>query len=154
MHTDISALVINLAVGTGMGTATVLVHFWGLIYLTYLMNRHGHRLYPHESHTRRAAVILAVVFGIFVLHSIEIWMYGLLYYWLGELQTFEEALYFSTVAFTTVGFGDVVLSPRWRMVSAIEAANGWILFAWSTAFLLTVTGRLKLLEHHWLDRKD
>lgn len=154
MQTDISSLLANLAVGTGMGTATVLVHFWGLIFLTYLMSRHGHRLHPHDSHTRRAAVILAVVFGIFVLHSIEIWMYGALYFGLGELQTFEEALYFSTAAFTTVGFGDVVLSPHWRMVSAIEGANGWILFAWSTAFLLTVTSRLKLLEHDWLDRDD
>jgi hypothetical protein len=40
------------------------------------------------------------------------------------------------------------------MVSAIEAANGWILFAWSTAFRLTVTTRLKILEHDWLDRRD
>ena len=154
MKTDITGLVINLAVGTGMGTVTVLVHFWGLIFLTYIMSLHGHRLRPHDSHTRRAAVILLVVFGIFVLHTMEIWLYAILYLALGEMQTFEEALYFSTVAFTTVGFGDIVMTPRWRVLSAIEAANGWILFAWSTAFLLTVTTRLKLLEHDWLDRRD
>ena len=154
METDVPALIVNLAVGTGMGTLTVLVHFWGLVFLTYIMSRHGHRLRPHDSHTRRAAVILLVVFGIFVLHSIEIWLYAALYFWLGEMRNFEQALYFSTVTFTTVGFGDIVLSPHWRMVSAIESANGWILFAWSTAFLLTVTTRLKLLQHDWLDRRD
>ena len=154
METDITGLFANLAVGTGMGTLTVLIHFWGLIFLTFIMERYGYHIRPHASHTRRAAVILAVVFGIFVLHTVEIWLYAALYLALGEMRTFEEALYFSTVAFTTVGFGDIVMTPRWRLLGAIEAANGWILFAWSTAFLLTVTTRLKLLEHDWLDRRD
>ena len=96
--------------------------------------------------------ILVVVLGIFLLHSIEIWLYAALYLGLGEMGNLEEALYFSTSAFTTIGFGDVVMTPRWRVVSVIEGANGWILFAWSTAFLLAVTARLRLLEHNWLDR--
>jgi len=42
-------------------------------------------------------------------------------------------------------YGDIVLSPKWRLISAIEGANGVILFAWSTAFLLTLN-RLNVLE--------
>lgn len=94
------------------------------------------------------------MFGIFALHTVEIWLYAALYFILGELRSFETALYFSTVSFASVGYGDVVLSVRWRLVSAIEAANGVILFAWSTAFLLGVTGRLRLLEHEWLERPE
>lgn len=145
-------LLLNLAVGGAMASATVLVHFWGLIVLSWLMNRHGHRLRPHVNHFHRAMAILVVVLGIFLLHSIEIWLYAALYLGLGEMSSLEEALYFSTSAFTTIGFGDVVMTPRWRVVSVIEGANGWILFAWSTAFLLAVTTRLRLLEHSWLDR--
>ena len=70
-----------------------------------------------------------------------------------ETQTFEEALYFSTVTFASLGYGDIVLSPRWRLISAIEAANGVILFAWSTAFLFTLTRRLNLIERDWLERE-
>ena len=70
-----------------------------------------------------------------------------------ETRTFEEALYFSTVTFASLGYGDIVLSPRWRLVSAIEAANGVILFAWSTAFLLMITRRLMVVEHDWLRRR-
>lgn len=146
-------LFIGLAIGTGMASATVLVHFGGLLLLTWIMNRQGYRLQPHLSHLRRAAVILVVVLGIFALHSIEIWLYAALYLALGEMAHFEEALYFSTAAFATIGFGDVVMSPRWRIISVIEGANGWILFAWSTAFLIGVTTRMRVLEHDWLDRR-
>ena len=147
-------LFLGLAIGTGMAAVTVLVHFWGLLLLTWIMNRQGHRLRPHVNHVHRALVILVVVLGIFALHSVEIWLYAALYLALGEMQHLEEALYFSTAAFSTIGFGDVVMSPRWRIISGIEGANGWILFAWSTAFLIGVTTRLRVLEHDWLDRRE
>jgi hypothetical protein len=99
-------------------------------------------------------LIVLTVFGLFGLHTIEIWLYAALYSGLGEFKNFESALYFSTTTFVTIGFGDVVLSPRWRLISAIEGANGLILIGWSTAFLITVTTRLRLLEHAWLDRTE
>ena len=77
-----------------------------------------------------------------------------MFYMLGELQNFATALYFSTTTFTAVGYGDVLISPRWRLVAAIEAANGVILLAWSTTFLLSVTSRLRVLEHDWLARRE
>jgi voltage-gated potassium channel len=154
MTTDIPSLSANLALGTTMGIVTVLIHFWGLLYLTHLMRRHRHRLRPTADRTHQALVLLIVVFGIFILHTLEIWAYAALFVFLDEFESFEAALYFSTSSFTTVGFGDIVMTPRWRVLSAIEAANGWILFAWSTAFLLTVTTRLKLLEHEWLEGDD
>jgi hypothetical protein len=146
-------LLANLALSSVMVGLTVLIHFWGLLGLARLMSGGGAHLRPHAGRGRAAALILFVVFGIFVLHTAEIWLYAALYIALGEMATLEQALYFSTVSFASVGYGDIVLSPRWRLVSAIEAANGVILFAWSTAFLLTVTSRLKLLDHDWLEPK-
>jgi hypothetical protein len=131
----------------------VLIHFWGLIALTRVMSGGHTRLRAHEGAGRAALLILLGVFGIFALHTIEIWLYALLYRLVGETGSFEDALYFSTVTFASLGYGDIVLSPRWRLVSAIEAANGVVLFAWSTAFLLTVTKRLNLLEHDWLEKR-
>ncbi|MGE3249051.1 MAG: potassium channel family protein [Hyphomonadaceae bacterium] len=148
---ELHALAANLALASAMVSATVLTHFWGLLLLTRALRGAGGRLRPHESHLRRAALILIVVFGIFALHTVEIWSYAALYRFLGEMHTFEQALYFSTVTFASLGYGDIVLSTRWRVLSAIEAANGVILFAWSTAFLFSVTSRLKVLEHDWLE---
>ena len=67
-------------------------------------------------------------------------------------RTSKSALYFSTTSFTTIGYGDVVLDRQWRLLGAIEGANGLLLFGWSTAFLFSVTGRLRALEHDWLER--
>jgi hypothetical protein len=97
-------------------------------------------------------MIPIVVFGLFALYTIQIWLYAAPYRTLGELRTLEEALYFSTVTLVSLGYGDVVLTPTWRVLSAIEGANGVILIAWSIAFLLAVTGCLKIFEHEWLER--
>ncbi len=141
----------NLAMAIVMVALTVLMHFVGFIGLTRLM-RHGKaRFGHHETMARQAMIILVVIFGIFALHTVEIWSYAALYCALGEGRTFERALYFSTVTFSSIGYGDVVLSPKWRVLSAIEGANGVILFAWSTSFLITVTSRLRLLEQSWLE---
>ena len=99
------------------------------------------------------AVILLVVLGIVAIHTVEIWLYGFAFWAIGAVHDFESALYFSTVTFTTLGYGDIVLDGKWRLFGAIEAGNGLILFGWSTAFLLSVTGRLRMLEHDWLERR-
>jgi phosphoglycerol transferase MdoB-like AlkP superfamily enzyme len=111
------------------------------------------RLRTHEGAWRQASMILLVVFGIFALHTVQVWTYAMLYRGLGEFSTFEQALYFSTVSFSTLGFGDLTLGVNWRVLGAIEAVNGLVLIAWSTAFLMNVTNRLRLLEHEWLEPK-
>lgn len=147
-------LLANLALASGMVAATVLVHFWGLLVLTRVVGGGHRRIRGHESHARAALVILIGVFGVFALHTVEIWLYAALYRLLGEAGSFADALYFSTTAFASIGFGDIVLSPKWRLLSAIEGANGVILFAWSTTFLLTLNRRLNVLEHDWLEGRN
>jgi hypothetical protein len=154
MEAGLGQLLLNLAVASAMVALTVLVHFWGLIALTRIVSGGSERLRAHEGAGRAALVIVLGVFGVFALHTVEIWLYAVLYrVVLVETQSFEEALYFSTVTFASLGYGDIVLSPRWRLISAIEAANGVILFAWSTAFLFTLTRRLNLIERDWLEHR-
>jgi hypothetical protein len=152
MEVPISQLALNLAVATLMVAITTLTHFFGLLLLTRLMSGAHTRLRPHEAAWRQASMILLVVFGIFALHTVQVWCYAVLYRLLDEFATFEQALYFSTVSFSTLGFGDLTLSVNWRVLGAIEAVNGLVLIAWSTAFLMSVTARLRLLEHEWLER--
>lgn len=144
----------NLALASVMVATTVLMHFWGLLVLIRIVSGGHRRIRGHESHSRAALVVLIGVFGIFALHTTEIWLYAALYRVLGEAGSFADALYFSTTSFASIGYGDIVLSPRWRLISAIEGANGVILFAWSTAFLLTLNRRLNLLEHGWMETSD
>jgi hypothetical protein len=146
-------LLANLALASVMVAVTVLVHLWGLLLLIRLVSGGGAHFRAQESKWKAALIVLLAVFGVFAVHTIEIWLYAVLYIALGETPGFEEALYFSTTTFSSLGLGDVVLSPRWRILSAIEGANGVILFAWSTAFLMTLTGQLRLLEHDWFKHR-
>lgn len=154
MNPDTVRLLLNLALASAMVAVTVLIHFWGLIVLVRLMGHTGRRLRANDNAIGQAALLVFVVFGLIGLHTIEIWLYAIVYLELDALPTLESAVYFSTVTFVALGYGDVVLGKAWRLVSAIEAANGVILIAWSTAFLVAVTARLRALEHDWLKPRD
>jgi hypothetical protein len=139
-------LLLNLLVAGFMVAITFSVHFIGLMGLTLMLHRAGRRAGPDASVFREGRSILAAVFGLFALHSVQIWLYAFAYLTLGEFGTVETALYFSIACFTTVGFGDVIPSENWRLLGAAEGANGFLLIGWSTAFLVSLTGRLRAFE--------
>lgn len=145
----LAILTYNLLLATAMIAATVIFHFAGLLALTAAMARAARRLRATHSVLGQGASILMVVFAIFALHSVEIWAYAGAYLGLGAIRGLEPALYFSVVAFASIGFGDIVLNPHWRLLAAIEGVNGLILIGWSTAFLISVTTRMRLMEHKW-----
>ena len=110
----------NLALATLMVGLTVIIHFAGLLGLMWVLRARGHRFRAHESAVGQGAVIVFVVLGLVAILTIEIWLYGMVYFSLGALPDFESALYFSTTSFTTIGYGDVVLDKNWRLFGAVE----------------------------------
>jgi hypothetical protein len=149
---DHATVIANFALASCMVGLTVTIHFGGLLVLMWVLRTRGHRFRAHEGAARVAGLIVFVVLGLVAIHTAEIWLYALAYLVVGALPNFEEALYFSTTSFTTIGYGDIVLDRRWRLFGAIEGANGLLLFGWSTAFMLSIIQRLRTLEHDWLER--
>ena len=47
--------------------------------------------------------------------------------------SFNDALYFSIVCYTTLGFGDVYPSGQLRLLSGIEALNGLVMVTWTAS---------------------
>ena len=78
-----------------------------------------------------STVMLLTLLGNFA--QMIIW--AVLFRVLGELGDFETALYHSGVNFVTLGYGDIVLSERWRLLGPLEAANGILMFGVSTAVM-------------------
>lgn len=145
-------MIANLLLACTMVTATVIIHFAGLLGLLRLLDSRGHGFRAQESTLGQGALIVSVVLGLFAIHAVEIWLYAMVYVAIGAVTGFETALYFSTTSFASIGYGDIVLDHRWRLVGAFEGVNGLMLIGWSTAFLLSLMTRLRSLEHDWLER--
>jgi len=65
----------------------------------------------------------------------------------GEFAQFSAAFYHSAVNYTTLGYGDIVMSPRWRLLGPLEAASGSLAFGWSTAVIVAIVIRLNRIRH-------
>src|SRR6476646_10897780 len=127
-----------------MVLTTILFHFGAIAALLLLLQRR--RSADRRSVRQDVLGIVIAATGLFALHGLEIWAYAALYYECGALPDFETALYFSTSTYTTIGYGDVLLTRPWRLVGAIEGANGIILLGWSTAFFVAMVRRIRLVE--------
>jgi voltage-gated potassium channel Kch len=126
----------QLIYGTMIITAVVIFHVVSLVFLARLLKR-WHDIYSLFDHVKGAIIGLGTsVFFIIGIHTIEAWFWAYIYLLLGEFSTINDALYFSISTATTVGYGDVVMSEQWRLLSSFEAMGGWLLFGVSTAFLM------------------
>lgn len=81
------------------------------------------------------AIIIGVLY-ILLVQTINVWIWASVFMFVGAFTAFEPALYFSLVSFTTVGVGDITLSHDWRLMSGLTAANGFLSFGWSAAYMV------------------
>lgn len=80
-------------------------------------------------------------------HIIQARIWALSYVLVGAATPAEDAFYLAFVNFTTLGYGDVLPSPAWRILGPLTAASGMLLFGWSTALMFAVLSRvLRLLR--------
>jgi hypothetical protein len=83
-------------------------------------------------------VMAVLMFG----HMLQFATWALLFTWLGEFTDFATAFYHSTVNFTSLGYGDIVMSEKWRLLGALEAGNGVLMFGLSASTILSIMNAL------------
>jgi hypothetical protein len=64
------------------------------------------------------------------------------YHWSGCFSDFATSFYYSATSYSTVGYGDVNPPANWRIVGAIEAVTGILMFGWSTGVLFSTVNYL------------
>ena len=135
---DLTATLLTIAI---VGCC-VLLHYESLRLLQHLFGN-----------TRRHRTgVLFCMFGLLIAHIAEIWIFGLGYwasvYWLGigtitpPLEEWLDAIYFSAMVYTTVGFGDLLPSGALRLLVSGEALTGLALITWSASFTFLQMQRL------------
>ena len=127
-------------IGSALIAITVVIHATGTTAWVKFLGRKfaGQSI---ASGRRATLVLVNTALVVFALHTVEIVVWAGAYLLLlpaHELASFEEAVYFSFVTFTTLGYGDITLSEGWRLLSGIEALNGILLVGWTTAMIFAV----------------
>lgn len=138
-------MIAQFAVSTAMLILCVTIHGAGLFSLSRAIRseRSVERLrHIDPLSLRGAAFTLAVVLSIFVLHGIEIWLFAGLYLALGAITGLEDALYYSTISYTTVGYSDTHIADAWRLLGPFQSILGMVMLGWSTAFFFRVLSRI------------
>lgn len=136
-------LVNQLMIGGIMIAITVAIHAIAL----HVIIRHAKDAAAYarkRTYIWKPLISSGIVVCVFSVHVVEIWLWAILFLMLDAvpITNLSDALYFSTATFTTVGYGDIVLDPSTRMLGAIEAANGFLLFGWTTAFIFEVISQI------------
>lgn len=109
--------------------------------INLIFNNAGNKL-----KTRKELTILIVSSFIFtVLHVVQALFWALFFFFIPNMKhftDFAEALYFSLVTFTTLGYGDITINSGWRLLSGFEAINGIMLIGWSTAIMFSLIQKI------------
>jgi hypothetical protein len=136
------AILVPLAVGACAVLCTLLIHGLALVGTV--------NFFRHEKRLGRAgaglwidfSIVVVVMLLAFVAHLIDMALWAGLFLICGEFQEFGIAYYFSATNYTTLGYGDLIMSPAWKLLGPLEAADGALMFGVSTAMLFTVIVRL------------
>ena len=110
-----------------------------LKYLFSILGDNGRKSFSLSSN---AYVLGIVILMLFTGNMIQISIWALLFLQLGEFGDYTTAFYHSAVNFGSLGYGDIVMSEKWRLLGALEASNGVLMFGITAGTLLAVMTRL------------
>lgn len=83
-----------------------------------------------------ANMICNLLVVLFAGHMLQFMIWAGLFILLGEFSDFNTAFYHSMVNFSSLGYGDIVMSESWRLLGALEACNGVLMFGLSAGVML------------------
>ncbi|MDZ7627902.1 MAG: ion channel [Parvularculaceae bacterium] len=134
----------ELLITAAMMAATVFFHATVISAAAGLFRTAKRPLWGPMRFLRDSLVLSAASLILLAAHSAEVAAWAGVMVKAGAFTEFEEAFYFASVAFTTLGFGDVLLPADWRLLSGAIAADGFILFGMSAAFLFEAVRKARI----------
>lgn len=134
-------MIAQLAIGTVVIVLTVAIHaeMFALLWrhfdwLTALVR-------PRLRRFANTGLVMIAMLYVMLVIALDVWLWAGVLVATGAVAGIEPAVYFALVCFTTLGFGDIVLAQEWRLLSALIAANGFLMLGWSAAYMVELVRR-------------
>jgi hypothetical protein len=121
---------------------TILIHALAVMAVVNVVRRERRLGRTGSSFWIDFGIVAVAVSCAFIAHLVEIALWALLFMICGEFSAFGNAFDHSAVNYTTLGNDNVIMSPSWRLLGPLAAADGMLMFGVSTAMIFTVIQRL------------
>jgi hypothetical protein len=135
-------MIVSLLIGCIMITANLAIQILVVISMIRFFTRTAPAFGTQVSFFQDARVLFLSLLGLFAGNLFQVGTWALLFLQLGEFDIYKTAFYHSLVNFTSLGYGDIVMSEKWRMLGGLEAANGVLMFALTGGTVLSVMTRV------------
>jgi hypothetical protein len=132
------AFLIPLAVGVAAVICTIFIHALPLRATIDTVRREKRLGRVGVGFWLDTGIVTRSIMYALVAHLIEMALWAVLFMSCGEFSDFHTAYYHSAVNYTSLGYGDIIMSPAWRLLGPLETADGMLLFGVSTAMIFAV----------------
>jgi hypothetical protein len=137
-----TAVLLPIMAGSLAVLCTILVHAVALGASVHLFRRERNRGRAGSGFWPDLGIVVLTISFAFVAHLFEIALWAALFVMCGEFKSLAIAYYHSAVNYTTLGYGDLIMTSSWKLLGPLEAADGALMFGVSTAMIFSIAQRL------------
>jgi Ion channel len=152
MQANSVAVMYPLVVGISASACTIVVHALALNVIIYFIRRERRIGRAGARFSFDLTMVIVTVVITLAAHLIDVVLWAGLFLIVGEFRDFGIAFYHSAMNYTTLGYGDIVMSHAWKLLGPLEAADGMLMFGVSTAVIFAVIQRL--IQTRFPDLRD
>jgi hypothetical protein len=138
-----------------LGSAITLISLTGAALVWWVLNEALLWMEPWlrrpPKPTKSLLVILMAVIATMTMMTLGVWLWAIIFAQMLVFGSLEEAVYFSLVAYTTLGLGDVVVPQEYRLLGGMTGANGFLMFGLMTAMLTDTLRHIRRVQHNLHD---
>ena len=139
-------MLVQIALGTGMLVANLVVMAVAALLLEVAFRSAHPWLITKPQRPKLLLMLIGVGLWVLAVITAGVWTWAGTLYALGAFTTLEESVYFALESFTTLGLGDVVPPPEWRILAVMTAVNGFLSFGLLTALLVEALRQVRLAQ--------
>jgi len=141
-------ILLPLAVGIATIISTIFIHALALVAIVHFVRYERRIGHAGVRFLKDVSIVMGATLLALAAHLIEIAAWALVFVRCGEFRDFAAAFYSSAENYTTLGYGDVVMSVSWRLLGPLESADGMLMFGVTTAMIFGVIQRLVQARMH------